>query len=326
MKLDTSKIYNKTSLDINCFNGNVIYHYSKDGEQVVISHLENSISDETFSIDANSYNIIKNQKECDLTYDSTSKTLFVKVGRKTIKLPTFDNILPSFNLDNLQTIKVATKPLKKALTYTSDSEARPVLTAVNVSTNGNIKASDSMVIYKYVNEDDSKDTTSINICKKFINLIDCKDEYLDLSFNESLVLASIDNIDYIGKLIMGSFPKLDSIDNIINVAPTTITYKVDELKSIVNYGVSSIGKDISSKNTIIHFTKDKIETLGLFESIDEITGITENDYEFYCDAKNLQVVLNSIETEDVNLLYTEPLKPLGIKDEKETIIFAPIRF
>lgn len=326
MKLDTSKIYNKTSLDINYFNGNIIYHYSKDGSQVVISHLENSISDEPFSIDSNGYNIIKNQKECDLTFDNNSKMLFVKVGRKTIKVPTFDNILPSFNLDDLQKLKVKVKPLKKALTYTSNNESRPILTAVNISSNGNIKASDSMIIYKYIASEDLNETTSINVCSKFINLIDSKADELELTFNNSLVLVSIDNIDYIGKLIAGSYPKLDNAIKIIDTAPITFTYQVEDLKTIINYGLSSIGKDITSKSTIIHFTKDKIETLGLFESIDDLKGVTNGDYDFYCEAKSLQVILNSIETDDITILYSEPLKPLGVKNEKEVIIFAPIRF
>lgn len=326
MKLDTSKIYNKTSLDINYFNGNIIYHYSKDGSQVVISHLENSISDEPFSIDSNGYNIIKNQKECDLTFDNNSKMLFVKVGRKTIKVPTFDNILPSFNLDDLQKLKVKVKPLKKALTYTSNNESRPILTAVNISSNGNIKASDSMIIYKYIASEDLNETTSINVCSKFINLIDSKADELELTFNNSLVLVSIDNIDYIGKLIAGSYPKLDNAIKIIDTAPITFTYQVEDLKTIINYGLSSIGKDITSKSTIIHFTKDKIETLGLFESIDDLKADTNGDYDFYCEAKSLQVILNSIETDDITILYSEPLKPLGVKNEKEVIIFAPIRF
>ena len=326
MKLDTSKIYNKTSLDINYFNGNIIYHYSKDGSQVVISHLENSISDEPFSIDSNGYNIIKNQKECDLFFDNNSKMLFVKVGRKTIKVPTFDNILPSFNLDDLQKLKVKVKPLKKALTYTSNNESRPILTAVNISSNGNIKASDSMIIYKYIASEDLNETTSINVCSKFINLIDSKADELELTFNNSLVLVSIDNIDYIGKLIAGSYPKLDNAIKIIDTAPITFTYQVEDLKTIINYGLSSIGKDITSKSTIIHFTKDKIETLGLFESIDDLKADTNGDYDFYCEAKSLQVILNSIETDDITILYSEPLKPLGVKNEKEVIIFAPIRF
>lgn len=326
MKLDTSKIYNKTSLDINYFNGNIIYHYSKDGSQVVISHLENSISDEPFSIDSNGYNIIKNQKECDLTFDNNSKMLFVKVGRKTIKVPTFDNILPSFNLDDLQKLKVKVKPLKKALTYTSNNESRPILTAVNISSNGNIKASDSMIIYKYIASEDLNETTSINVCSKFINLIDSKADELELTFNKSLVLVSIDNIDYIGKLIAGTYPKLDNAIKIIDTAPITFTYQVEDLKTIINYGLSSIGKDITSKSTIIHFTKDKIETLGLFESIDDLKAYTNGDYDFYCEAKSLQVILNSIETDDITILYSEPLKPLGVKNENEVIIFAPIRF
>lgn len=326
MKLDTSKIYNKTSLDINYFNGNIIYHYSKDGSQVVISHLENSISDEPFSIDSNGYNIIKNQKECDLTFDNNSKMLFVKVGRKTIKVPTFDNILPSFNLDDLQKLKVKVKPLKKALTYTSNNESRPILTAVNISSNGNIKASDSMIIYKYIASEDLNETTSINVCSKFINLIDSKADELELTFNNSLVLVSIDNIDYIGKLIAGTYPKLDNAIKIIDTAPITFTYQVEDLKTIINYGLSSIGKDITSKSTIIHFTKDKIETLGLFESIDDLKAKTNGDYDFYCEAKSLQVILNSIETDDITILYSEPLKPLGVKNENEVIIFAPIRF
>lgn len=326
MILNVNELSKTKTFQTNIFNGSKIISYDNGMNVIVITKLSEKVSDVPFAVDNKGYDVIKKFKNPELSYDEEKNLLYVKQGKNKFKINTFKANLPQTNLDDLKSIQVNYKALKKACKFTSISEVRPILTAVCIKENGNIFATDSYVAYRWLKDTSNNDENveEINVSKNFIEVIDSENEFIDIQYNANCIIYKNENITYVGRIINGVFPKLNKILDLNS--PNSIIYNYDELKEALSLA-SNVGKTKENNGNIIIRLKEKsLIAYGesQFESVLDATVPENLDITFSSD--KIILLLSCVEKnkENIELNYNEGLSPVILSQDNEKIIITQI--
>ena len=326
MELNINELAKTKTFQTNIFNGSKIISYDLGMNVVVITKLSEKVSETKFAIDNKGFDIIKKFKTPELTFDEESKILEVKQGKSKFKIKTFDQDVPQFDLSDLQTTKVNTKALKRAYKFTSITETRPILTSVCVKGNGNILATDSYVLYRFLKDpnDTDENCSEINITKDFINVIDSEDEEIEFSFNNSCVIYKKENVTYLGRLVAGNFPKLNRVFELRQ--PNELIYDFDELKEAINFS-SNVGKTKETNGIIYCRLKDNyLKTYGESKYECQLTSTVPENLDISFTIDKLLLLLDCYEKENDKfvLMYNDSRSPVSFAQKNEKIVVAPV--
>lgn len=326
MILNINELSKTKTFQTNIFNGSKIISYDYGMNVIVITKLSEKVSDTPFAVDNKGYDLIKKFQSPELSYDEEKNILYVKQGKNKFKINTFKGNLPQTNLDDLKSIKVNYKALKKACKFTSISETRPILTSVCIKENGNIYATDSYVAYRCLKDEnnDDENVEEINVSKNFIEVIDSECDFIDIQYNSNCIIYKNNNITYVGRIISGIFPKLNKILEL--KSPNSLVYKYDELKEALSLA-SNVGKTKENNGNIIIRLKEKsLIAYGesQFESVLDATVPENLDITFSSD--KIILLLSCVEKnkENIELNYNEGLSPVIFSQNNEKIIITQI--
>lgn len=326
MILNVNELSKTKTFQTNIFNGSKIISYDNGMNVIVITKLSEKVADVPFAVDNKGYDVIKKFKNPELSYDEEKNLLYVKQGKNKFKINTFKGNLPQTNLDDLKSIQVNYKALKKACKFTSISEARPILTAVCIKENGNIFATDSYVAYRWLKDTSNNDENveEINVSKNFIEVVDSENEFIDIQYNANCIIYKNENITYVGRIINGVFPKLNKILELNS--PNSLVYNYEELKEALSLA-SNVGKTKENNGNIIIRLKEKsLIAYGesQFESVLDATVPENLDITFSSD--KIILLLSCVEKnkENIELNYNEGLSPVILSQDNEKIIITQI--
>lgn len=330
MKINTKELSKTKSMAINLFKDNKVYSLnSNNSELVVISELSNVTFDKSFAIDNKAIDLIKRFEEPDLELDGT--ILVVKNGKVKFKIETFAYELPQFDLTNMQKCEVDLNILKTARKFTSKKDTRPVLTAVNLIENGNVYATDSYGLYRYEKTNSENDFTlkSINIPNTFIDLLEKTSDdssNIELLFNDKCILVINNNIKYISRLIVGTFPNVNRVLNAHFNQHLTIDFS--ELKeNIALADVIGTSKE-NNDNIVCRFKNEKLKCYGACEFETEFETINySSDFEFSVVIDLVKLLLSCIDKNqsEITLEFEGGRNPISYKDELgQKVLITPI--
>lgn len=321
MKLLVKDLPKSKTQPINVFNGDKIYSFDKDTTYVEITKISEKIADVVFAIDNKTLDLIKSFEEPEITFNAESKELLIKKGKMRYKAKTFEYQLPQFNLKELKECEVDIDKLKLARKFTAIVEARPILTSVCLKPNGTIYASDSYVAFRHDKGDCEE--KGINIPKNFIDLLNGLNGVISLRFNDHCIVANDENHVYIGRLVVGDFPKLDRM---LIPNGNFITFNFDELKENYTFA-NKVGKgDEKSSSIICQFKNNGFKSFGACEFESEINAEYEQDYLFNITIDKLQLLLDVANgNETISIQSASPVHPIYYAKDNDTFVLTPIR-
>lgn len=333
MNLDINKLPKKYN-EFNYFEKNenggcTMYSYGLKSDMVIVCELDDFEIEKDFCIDSKALDMLKilnpiNEIIVDKTFVIKSKK--GKYVGKLIENSSFNKpkmyFENSFNADFMR--------LKIASSFCSNSDKRPILTGVNVNSNGDINATDSFVAYRYINKENiGKTCYTITIPKDFVDFIsknvDIKDE-ITINFNYNTCMIKVDNIMYINNLLVGNYPSLSKVFETKNGA-NKIKFLVDEFKEKV-----SIAKNIGANKDMpiyITFENDKFEAYGNNDFSGELENISDYkgfDYRFTISLDYLGDILSYLkDDEKITLHYVGNIKPIFFEENENEFLILPIK-
>lgn len=321
MLLEKKDLPKTKTQPINIFKDDKIYSFDRDSSYVEITRMSEKISDSTFAIDNKTMDVIKSFDNPEIEYNEDSKELLIKKGKMKFKAKTFEYQLPQFNLENLQECKVDVEKLKIARKFTATVETRPILTSVCLKPNGTLYASDSYVAFRHFNG--VCEEKGINIPNTFIDLLNGLNGAILIRFNDYCVVAEDDNHLFIGKLIVGEFPKLDRM---MSANGNEITYNYDELKDCCTFA-NKVGKGNDNSGVIIcKFENDRFKAFGLSEFESELICEKIKDFKVYITIERLQLLLDvANEKEKITIQNAGLTYPIYYQKNNDTFVITPIR-
>lgn len=326
MEIKINELQKVKTMQINLFKGNRLYSFNKGVDVIIVCQLSDVNFENDFAIDSKSFDLIKKFSNPDL--ELIGNELIVKEGKKKFKTKTFKADLPEFNTSNLTEFSVNYESLKIARKFTSNKDIRPVLTAINLKENGNIYATDSFVLYRnsitdYSNDDNIK---SINIPNTFVDILEKPtDDNINIKFNNSCVMAKFDNLIYIGRLIMGDFPKLSR--SLRNSGGNSVKYDLTELKSNIEFANNVGTSKENNGNIICRLKNNQIRCYGASEYENEIDNISyDEDFDLSIVIDKIVLLLSVIKnTNNIELKFGGSFTPIICENDNQTIVITPIR-
>lgn len=322
MILNIKELPKNKLLENNTFIGNEFYSYDKDITLCIKAKLSIDLGEEAFSVDSNTMKMLFACVNPDITIKGNQ--FIIKDGKKKYTAKIDRVSVPQFNLNDLKELEVDAKKLKLARKFTSSNDARPILTSVNVCSNGLIQASDTHVVYvhKIDNNLTNENNFSINIPNTFIDLIQ-EEKNIVLKTNGNLITYTHENNTYISKLIAGTFPELSKLTTYESTKE--ITFNKAELKECLKL-VNNVGVDTNSKNSIIvELENDTLTTYGFNTFSSELDVKRDFDYDISFAPQFLNLLVETCEEDKIKVYYQDTRKPLiRVINNEEVLLFAPI--
>lgn len=333
MILDINKLPKKTG-EINHFvkndiGGCTLYSYSIKGQMNIVCLIDDLEIEEDFTIDNKALEMVKILSPVsDIIVDGKTFTIKSKKGNYKGKLLQNELFMkPNMNFE--YSFKTDLNKLKIASQFCSKNEKKPILTGVNVNSNGDINATDSFIAFRYVNKENvGKTCYTITIPSDFIEFIGkvVDEDEITINFNKNSCAVEIGNIVYVNKLLDGNYPSLEKIFAVRNNA-TTIQFDIKELREKI-----SISKNVGeSKDHPIYLTFKNGTLLanGDNDFASYLTESNENtcrDYDFTISLNNFGAILNNItNNEKIIFDYIDSIRPLFVKDDNNEFLILPIR-
>lgn len=223
---------------------------------------------------------------------------------------------------------------------TSTQESRPVLTGINLKINNNIlecTATDSYRLAKKVIEidNDSKEELDIIIPTRNVNelikLLDNDDEIMEIHIFNNKVIFKFNSIIMMSKIINGTYP--DTSKLIPNEFKYTMKVKYDDLFFAIDR--ASLLTNEIEKNTIK--LESEIDKIILTSNIPEIGNVKEvvnllnqleENLKIAFSSKYMMDALKAINSDEIELLFNGPEKPIIIKNIEDNSLIQlilPIR-
>ena len=219
--------------------------------------------------------------------------------------------------------------LKIASKFCANSDKKPILTGVNVNSNGDINATDSFVAYRYVNEAKVENVLYTNtIPSDFIDFISkiTNENFINIEFNNNTCMVTIDNIKYINNLLEGNYPNLSRIFESKSTA-NVIEFFTDELKEKVE-----IAKNVGANKDMpiyMTFENDTFVANGSNDFSGKLSNILDSDlfdYKFTISLDYLSDVLNSIsDSEKISFYFTGSVRPIFLEDNGNEFLILPVK-
>lgn len=321
MKLLVKDLPKSKTQPINVFNGDKIYSFDKDMSYVEITKISEKIADVVFAIDNKTMDVIKSFEEPEITFNKDSKELLIKKGKMKFKAKTFECQLPQFNLKELKECEVDVEKLKIARKFTASVETRPILTSVCLKPNGTIYASDSYVAFGH--DKGLCEEKGINVPNTFIDLLNGLKNTISIRFNEQCIVVNDENHIFVGRLILGEFPKLDRM---LKPIGNFITFNFEEVKEIYTYA-NKVGKSSENSNVIVcQFKNNMFKSFGDSEFESEINAEYEQDYIFNITIDKLQLLLDVANgSETISIQNNGSTSPIYYSKGEDTFVITPIR-
>lgn len=314
--------------EINLFKkenkGCTLYSYSVKNLITIVAELPEFEIPFDFYVDdkaINMLNLLAPIKSVDI--DNVCMTIKGAKGNYKARFIEGNITLPNLELENKTTLDMYR--LKIANRFTSNKETRPILTGVNVKSNGNIYATDSYMAYRYisgktVSEENSK--VEITIPRAFVDFISSLfTENVELRFNSSSCLVKKDNVYYISRLLDGKYPDVERIFNNVKVGNKVI-FDLDDLNEKLN--IASV-LEFNGDYSVINFKNNtiKVRTENPYDA--EIVVKSDNDYEFNIALQRLKAVLINLDSNELKLNYEGVLKQLYIEENGNEFILLPVK-
>ena len=223
---------------------------------------------------------------------------------------------------------------------TSTQESRPVLTGINLKINNNIlecTATDSYRLAKKVIEinNDSNEELDIIIPTRNVNelikLLDNDDETMEIHIFNNKVIFKFNSIIMMSKIINGTYP--DTSKLIPSEFKYTMKVKYDDLYSAIDR--ASLLTNEIEKNTIkLESENDKIiltsniPEIGNVKEVVILTNNLEENLKIAFSSKYMMDALKAINSDEIELLFNGPEKPIIIKNIEDNSLIQlilPIR-
>ncbi len=229
-------------------------YYFKDNKIIAYNDyvIEETKTDEFFDtpfcLDEPTYKLFKQLKK--KKYKIENGTLIV--GRSKLQL--LNSTPPNF-IDSYQcSFEINLTKLKEALKFTAKTAERPILYGVFVSDNGCVVASDSFKIYCYNENNVELSETGVVLTREFVShLTKYDNSFCIMQFNNQVASIQIsEDVKVTGRLIVGQYPKLQSIIYANNTKEI-----IFEDKDIISKTIK-LGDLLKSNNNRIVFTQNTI--------------------------------------------------------------------
>lgn len=252
---------------------------------------------------------------------------------------------PNINIElNEKPINIHNK-LLKTIVYqtsfaTSNDEARPILTGINLKIDKNeieCNATDSYRLAKKLIKLNNKTNEKHNIVipskniNEFIKILDDNDSEVELHIFNNKIVFKYDNILFQSRLINGSYPNTNNLfptDSILK-----IKFKIDELYDVIDR--ASILTSDREKNVVTLETNKDLLTIksqsaeiGRVEEKMTVEKDTKEDIKISFSAKYMMEALKSFDEEEVEISFVGEIKPIIIKKvDKDDLmqLVLPIR-
>jgi len=323
----TSHIYLETSND-------KLVLKATDYEIGLESHIDKINESEDGKATVNGSNllgIIKRLKNEDIIFETANNNLIIRQNKSTFKLPMYDaNEYPSFNnAENLNTLDISTinliSSIRKITPAIDNNNPKFELNGALIDIKNskiNFVATDTRRLAISHLQNISNNEAQFIIPKKAI--IEIQKLFLDdatISFDDTNLIISNDQMKFFTKLINGKFPDYERI------IPQGLKYNLSLPKNILVESIKLVTSLFS--NIKITFTKNAI----VFESLDEdsesktqidINLDIENDFYLAVNAKYLLDFLSMTNNENVTVGFNESNLPFYLEDEKFFTIVMPI--
>ena len=251
---------------------------------------------------------------------------------------------PNLELDTVENpIILEKKELKDIINQisfaTSNQESRPNLTGINFIISNNIiecTGTDSYRLSKKILNIDTKDNENNIIIptrslSELIKIINDNDGQVEMHIFNNKVLFKFDNIEFLTRLINGSFPDTSKLISNEFESEIEIDYK-DFYKAIDRASLFSSNDD---KNTILFEINgnsvkisSNIPEIGKVEEMVQVKNINNNDFRISFSSVFMVDALRALSSEKVILKFNGELKPFLIKnpeDDSLTELIVPIR-
>lgn len=334
MILDVKKLPKKIG-EINQFvknensSGCTLYSYSIKGQMSIVCLIDDFEIEENFAVDNKTLEMVKILSPItDVIVDG--KTFTIKSSKGNYKAKLLQNRLfekPNINFD--LSFKTDLKRLKIASEFCSKNDKKPILTGVNVNSNGDINATDSFVAYRYVNKENvGKSCYTITIPSEFIDFVSkvVDEKEVVIKFNNNICAVEVGNIIYVNRLLNGNYPSLSKIFEIRNNAEN-INFDINDLKEKV-----AIAKNVGEqkdKPIFLTFNNGLLLANGENDFSSSLTNSNQktcNNYEFTISLNNFATVLNNIiDNDKITIDYIDSVRPLFVEDNENEFLILPIR-
>ncbi len=288
------------------------YNYFQDGkcyqwnERKTVFSISKTKLDENlkFSLDKNSMErfLYFAESHPEITID---KTLIVKSGAVKAQLKLCNTTLVKPNGEDLIDFEINLKDLKTAAKYCSQDNKKPVLCGVHINETS-IVATDS---FKAFRKECGMIAPGINITidKAFIDYLP-NAEVVKARYNKNSIWILADDVVYIGRLIEGSYP---DVSKLYKAEGTILEYDKELLSKALMFGASNDRIKIENKKITL-YSQDTIE----FENDVELNEVIN------LNCKNFKTVVDSIETDKIQILVSSAIRPIIINGD---YIVLPIR-
>ena len=321
------KINEYNFFEKNSNGGCTLYSYGLKGDMIIVCELADFEIKKDFCVDSKAIEMLRllspiKEVQIDKTFVIKS-TKGNYIGKLIGDVP-FNK--PRMNFEN--SFKADFSRLKIASGFCATTDKKPILTGVNVNSNGDINATDSFVAYRYVGNGNNENPKSITIPSAFVDFIGKnvdKNEDVIINFNTNTCMIQIDNIKYINRLLDGAFPNLSKVfDSKIN--SHDLKFNINDLKDKIN-----ISKNIgANKDNPIYaiFTNNKFGAIGendFVANLENKSNYNEN-YKFTISLDYLSKVLsNLVDNENIVVGYTEPVRPIFIEENGNEFLILPVK-
>jgi len=185
---------------------------------------------------------------------------------------------------------------------------------------------DGFIMYKKTIKAKSEKELSIMICERFIML--CKSfQETKISVGERFIKAEYNNEIIISRLSEAKYPNIKAL--LPNEIEYNMTLSKDELK--LSLSAISVASNITSKQFVINFDKDKIVLKSQnidFEKEAETTIETDHKVPFESICLNSSQLLHLstiIETDDINFQFKDPTGNVFLQPNGDDSILMLIR-
>lgn len=311
--------------EINLFKkenkGCTLYSYSVKNLITIVAELPEFEIPFDFYVDdkaINMLNLLAPIKSVDI--DNVCMTIKGAKGNYKARFIEGNITLPNLDLENKTTLDMYR--LKIANRFTSNKETRPILTGVNIKSNGDIYATDSYMAYRYKSGVEAVELSEITIPRTFVDFISSLfTENVELRFNSSSCLVKKDNVYYISRLLDGKYPDVERIFNNVKDG-NKVVFDLEDLNEKLN--IASV-LDFNGDYSVINFKNNtiKVRTENPYDA--EIAVKSDNDYEFNIALQRLKAVLININSNELKINYEGMLKQLYIEENGNEFILLPVK-
>lgn len=300
--------------DIGC----VVYSFNnKTLDQYVISKIEDLEIDKDFCIEGKVIQLLRTlNKDFDVEINQKLKVSCENINFESALLTEPKQKL-EYNIDFPYELELNTNDLKQALDFVGTNEARPILTGVNVNTEGEIISTDSFIIYASLV---ANSNTNITIPKDFLinTLKEIDEEKITVSFDGTKCMIKNKNQLFISNLINGNYPNAKPI---IIKGNKSVNIDYESLKQYL-----SIIKNLSQEIACIDFVGSQATATTDLQNYTQKLNITGdvNDFNFCISLSHLQLLIKNYIAQNITIYFEDYNKPISTFFDNKAIIILPL--